>query len=196
MIIWFLAGCFTWTFVEYAMHHWNGHLTKGRTHFSREHLRHHAVKDYFTPTSRKLVIAMSVTVGVTALGTPIIGWMGSLSLALGLVSGYGVYEYVHWANHVRAPLTPYGRWARRHHFSHHFTDARYNHGVTTPLWDLVFGTYRKPAKIKVPSKLAMAWLLDEEGDFKTSFGRDYHLRGSPINTGRVIVSKPVVGIGG
>jgi hypothetical protein len=68
--------------------------------------------------------------------------------------------------------------------------------VTTPIWDLVFGTYRKPAKIKVPSKLAMAWLLDEEGDLKTSFGRDYHLRGRRVNTGRVIVSKPVVGIGG
>jgi hypothetical protein len=48
----------------------------------------------------------------------------------------------------------------------------------------------------MPNKLAMAWLLDEEGDLKTSFGRDYHLRGRRVNTGRVIVSKPVVGIGG
>jgi hypothetical protein len=32
--------------------------------------------------------------------------------------------------------------------------------VTTPLWDLAFGTYQKATIIKVPPKLAMAWLLD------------------------------------
>ena len=49
---------------------------------------------------------------------------------------------------------------RKHHYLHHFKspDARY--GVSTPLWDFVFGTYRKPATIHVPRKLCMKWLTD------------------------------------
>lgn len=73
---------------------------------------------------------------------------------------YCVYEALHRIEHVTAGIGPYGRWARRHHFHHHFVDGKTNHGVTTPLWDLVFGTYRRPGVIDVPPKLCMRWLLD------------------------------------
>jgi sterol desaturase/sphingolipid hydroxylase (fatty acid hydroxylase superfamily) len=36
-----------------------------------------------------------------------------------------------------------------------------NHGVTSPIWDVVFGTYQAPGVIVVPERLAMRWLLDE-----------------------------------
>ena len=32
--------------------------------------------------------------------------------------------------------------------------------MTSPLWDLVFGTYRVVEKIAVPRRLTMRWLLD------------------------------------
>ena len=35
-----------------------------------------------------------------------------------------------------------------------------NHGVTSPVWDVVFGTLQKPGIIKVPRKLQMRWLVD------------------------------------
>ena len=40
-----------------------------------------------------------------------------------------------------------------------------NHGVTTPVWDWVFGTLERPQSIRVPRKYvhAFAWLLDDEG---------------------------------
>ena len=34
----FVAGLLAWTFAEYAIHNWYGHLGKGRNEFSREHL--------------------------------------------------------------------------------------------------------------------------------------------------------------
>ena len=186
MIGWFLAGCVVWTFIEYGMHHWNGHLLKGKSHFSSEHLRHHSRKDYFSPLHHKVLVAVGVGGAIAAVGSLLFGLAQGVPFALGVVAGYSVYEYLHWANHKRAPRSAYGRWARRHHFSHHFTDARYNHGVTTPIWDVVFGTYRKPTQINVPPKLAMAWLLNEEGHLRSEYSTDYAL-GRKRNTGRVIV---------
>lgn len=52
-----------------------------------------------------------------------------------------------------------------------------NHGVTSPIWDIVFGTYVEPEQIRVPEKLAMEWLCDpQSGDVHTSFAHDYVLR--------------------
>jgi sterol desaturase/sphingolipid hydroxylase (fatty acid hydroxylase superfamily) len=187
MIFWFLAGCAGWTFIEYGMHHWNGHLLKGRTEFSREHLKHHTLQDYFAPLSKKVTVAVIVSTVIGSLGTALLGPTGGIGFAMGVVAGYGFYEYLHWANHMKAPRSAYARWARRHHFSHHFTDARYNHGVTTPIWDMVFGTYRQPEQIKVPSKLAMGWLLNEQGELQAEFAKDYRLSGRKRAPGRVIV---------
>jgi sterol desaturase/sphingolipid hydroxylase (fatty acid hydroxylase superfamily) len=57
-------------------------------------------------------------------------------------------------------------------------DARTNHGVTSPLWDVVFGTYRAPGTIRVPSRLCMSWLRDERGEVREDF-RDTFVLGEP-----------------
>lgn len=77
-----------------------------------------------------------------------------------MIGFYGVYELMHRRDHTHAGFTAYGRWLRRHHFRHHLVDARTNFGVTSPIWDVVFGTYRAPEQIAVPAKLVMPWLLD------------------------------------
>jgi hypothetical protein len=78
--------------------------------------------------------------------------------------------------HTHAPRTAYGRWARRHHFHHHFVNPKANHGVTTPLGDLAWGTLDPEQRIPVPERLAMAWLLDPEtGDVAAPYQREYVL---------------------
>ncbi|MFI5301772.1 MAG: hypothetical protein ACHREM_27090, partial [Polyangiales bacterium] len=89
---------------------------------------------------------------------------------------YGVYEIVHRRDHTHPGIGPYGRWLRRHHFYHHFVDARCNHGVTSPLWDWVFGTFRTPTTIPVPRRLSMAWLIDAQtGDVRPEFAETFVL---------------------
>lgn len=158
-----LAGAFTWTFLEYVIHRWLGHDRRFRGNpFGVEHVRHHVEGDYFAPSWKKVVL-VGVVFGV--LASPVWLVFGAVGLAYlgGLLAFYGVYEIVHRGHHVRPGIGAYGRWARRHHFTHHFVDARVNHGVTTPLWDHVFGTHRRVETIAVPPKLCMAWLKDEEG---------------------------------
>lgn len=172
-----LAGMFTWSFLEYAMHHWYGHIANGRNHFSREHLKHHAQAFYFSPTRQKLVFAGLITavvlpVSMLAWG-PVIGG----AFTVGLVGAYAGYEWLHHRIHVAAPRTKYTRWSAHHHFSHHFACPKKNHGVTSPLWDYVFGTYQKPPQLRVPKRRAMPWLIDPNtGEVRAEYSDNYQLR--------------------
>ena len=54
-----------------------------------------------------------------------------------------------------------------------------NQGVTTPVWDLVFGTYERVERpVRVPRRLAMVWLLDEHGDVRPEYALDYVVVGT------------------
>jgi hypothetical protein len=53
-----------------------------------------------------------------------------------------------------------------------------NHGVSLPLWDHVFGTYERPTQVRVPRRLALPWLVDDEGELRPEFVDDYVLVGS------------------
>ncbi len=81
---------------------------------------------------------------------------------------------LHRREHTHAGFGWYGRWSRRHHFAHHYSDARFNHGVTTPLWDLVFRTYRPVHTIRVPAKFVMPWLKDPAtGQVRPEFAQTF-----------------------
>ncbi len=171
------CGVVTWTLLEYLIHRWMGHDRRfRRSPFGIEHVRHHIEGNYFAPTWKKLIAAavVAAVVGVPAIA--IAGASGAAYVA-GLVGFYGTYEWLHRREHTHAGIGPYGRWARRHHFHHHFVDGRTNHGVTTPIWDLVFGTYEPPTIIPVPAKLCMAWLRDPAtGDIRAEHAGTYRLR--------------------
>ena len=180
MIGLFGLGVFAWTFTEYAMHHWNGHLLKGKTRFSREHLEHHAKQDYFTPVPGKILLGATVLTSMGITGSFLIG----IELALSFTAGFGLsyigYEVLHYRIHFAAPRGWYGRWARKHHFSHHFNSPKMNHGVTSPIWDIVFGTYAQVDRVRVPRRRSIKWLVDPvtQECFET-YDIDYKLVGKP-----------------
>jgi len=150
-----LLGAFGWTFLEYVIHRWMGHDRRLRwTPFGKEHLRHHVEGGYFAPAWKKLVAAAVTSTLLSGPAILLAGAPSGLAFVAGLMAMYGAYEVLHRLEHVREGMGAYGRWARRHHFTHHYVDARCNHGVTSPLWDLVFGTYRRPPEeITVPARL-------------------------------------------
>lgn len=156
-----LLGVLSWTLLEYLIHRWMGHDRRYRkTPFGVEHTRHHIEGDYFAPTWKKIIIAAIVAALLCVPAVAVAGSAPGVAYVTGLIGFYGVYEVVHRLLHTHAGVGPYGRWARRHHFTHHFVDARVNHGVTSPIWDFVFRTYRRPGIIKVPPRLRMRWLAD------------------------------------
>jgi sterol desaturase/sphingolipid hydroxylase (fatty acid hydroxylase superfamily) len=169
-ILLFPFGMFLWTIAEYVMHRFAMHELRGRGLASREHLRHHADRDSIL---EKWPVAWTGIVAVGVFGLrPFGGW----TLALGWIAGYAVYDLLHWRAHRRAPRTAYARWLRMSHFHHHFHAPMRNFGVTSPLWDKVFGTYEAPTVVRVPRRMAMVWLLDENGDVRPEFAGDYSVR--------------------
>lgn len=173
----FAGGVFAWSFLEYALHNWVGHWANGGNHFSREHLTHHSTPRYFTPTAQKVLAATVVGGGALVLVGWFTSWWIGGGFATGLVAAYTGYELLHYRIHVSAPRTRYTRWAARHHFSHHFASMKKNHGVTSPLWDHVFGTHHAHSKLTVPQHLAMPWLLGPDtGSVVAEFEDHYQLR--------------------
>ncbi len=178
-IVVLFIGVLTWTFLEYVIHRFLGHQKKENNPVTTEHHRHHREGDYFAPLWKKFLLAAIIVPALASIIGLFFGWANGLVFSIGLVGMYLMYETFHKLLHILRPLTVYGRWARRHHFYHHFKSPAKNHGVTSPLWDIIFGTY-EPVKMKlrVPRKMAMTWLIEPKSNsLKERFCRDYELVG-------------------
>lgn len=189
----FLLGGAAWSASEYAIHRFIGHGPRRKTpasllarltpaglaaEFNREHLAHHTDPTYFAPTHRKVLAA---AVAVPALATAVLPLMGprrAVSFALGFAVTYGAYEVLHRRIHTHPPRGAYGRWLRRHHLYHHYKTPRANHGVTSPLWDRVWGTETPAGQIRVPRRTAPAWLTDDRGRVREELATDYAIAGA------------------
>jgi sterol desaturase/sphingolipid hydroxylase (fatty acid hydroxylase superfamily) len=171
------AGVSAWTLLEYGLHRFLGHDRRTMPNaFSVEHTRHHAEGNYFAPTWKKGLVAVAFAAVVFGLARTLVVPAVAAAFTAGLVGMYLGYEIVHRRAHTHAGIGRYGRHLRRHHFHHHFENPRMNHGITSPVWDLVFGTYERPVDIRVPRKLAMQWLCDPAtGDVRPEFAGTYRL---------------------
>ena len=66
---------------------------------------------------------------------------------------------------------------RKHHFLHHFADPRSNHGVTTTLFDHVFGTLKTADQVAIPKAFVPLWMLEpgSSGLIAAPYRRDFRL---------------------
>jgi sterol desaturase/sphingolipid hydroxylase (fatty acid hydroxylase superfamily) len=170
--LFFFAGAIAWSLTEYGLHRGYGHR-KTRLRFSKEHLAHHKNTDSFAPTSHKVQAAVAVSVVLAPVATCLLGWIGGAAFTVGFVLAYVSYELIHRRMHTHAPGSAYTRLMWRHHFHHHLADPSSNHGVTTPVWDVVFGTYQPVQRVRVPQRKAMGWLCDGSGVVKSRFEEEY-----------------------
>jgi len=182
----FALGAATWSFAEYTLHRFAGHGPRKKKNdgrlglldgdFGSQHQAHHADTRYFAPTLHKVKAAAVVIPTLATVGSLVVGPRRAWSFALGFGITYAGYEILHRRTHTHAPRGPYSRWARRHHLYHHFESPKANHGVTSPVWDHVFGTYEQPGVIRVPERHAPPWLFDGlSGNFKNEYAADYVL---------------------
>jgi sterol desaturase/sphingolipid hydroxylase (fatty acid hydroxylase superfamily) len=159
----FAAGALSWSFVEYAIHGLLAH--RFRTFVSPLHWGHHRTPAaVFTSPLAWLPVAL-VLFGV---GAAVAGAAASAAFLAGLLLGFARYEVVHWRIHFRSPRNAREERRRDHHLAHHFVNPRAYHGVTTRVWDHVFGTLPggwrddyarvsgKPP-LRAPSNLRATW---------------------------------------
>lgn len=64
----------------------------------------------------------------------------------GFITGYLCYDMMHYAIYQLAMKNRLGNYLRKHHFRHHYSDSDINFGVSSPMWDVVFGTLNDERK--------------------------------------------------
>jgi sterol desaturase/sphingolipid hydroxylase (fatty acid hydroxylase superfamily) len=134
-------GLFAWTFAEYWMHRKIFHI-KGFPNVQRFiHGIHH---EFPNDTGRIVMPPFPAFCAASVFGLlfcGLLGWRVGLAFGGGFMAGYIWYDLTHAWTHIGKPRTAWGRLLRRHHMLHHFKDTSRRFGVSTPLWDLVFGTF-------------------------------------------------------
>jgi sterol desaturase/sphingolipid hydroxylase (fatty acid hydroxylase superfamily) len=58
----------------------------------------------------------------------------------GFIFGYILYDEIHYATHHAPMKGPVGRFLKQYHVLHHYQNPAKRYGVSSPLWDYVFGT--------------------------------------------------------
>ena len=176
----FILGAFLWSFAEYLLHRFAMHELKGKGMMSCEHLEHHVRSTWSFSATHILSWIGMLLVGAVLwmpIGWILVGPVAGIALALGWACGYFFYEYQHAVAHRRAPKNRYQRWVRQNHFQHHFGHPMKNHGVSTLIWDKVFGTYVQTELVRVPRRLALPWMI-ENGELLPEFTDTYILVGA------------------
>lgn len=163
------GGAALWTLAEYLLHRFAFHpsdAVMAETHAvvaalppgapvlpalptwrHRSYFVAHGVHHEYPSDSTRLVAPPGASVPI-AIATWLLfraaaGPALAPALFAGFVSGYLAYDTTHFAvHHFRMP-TSWGRYLKRRHARHHFLDPDSDYGVSSPLWDVVFGTYTR-----------------------------------------------------
>jgi len=145
-LVWlWLGGILSWTLLEYGFHRLllHGEIRNPtlRGFISASHIGHHRAprdpKQILVKPSFGIVISTMVLAILYA-----VTWspFKTAGLMVGIWSGFLYYEAVHYRVHMSLRNSHLLQHQRRAHFHHHFSNSQRCFGVTSPLWDYVFGT--------------------------------------------------------
>jgi sterol desaturase/sphingolipid hydroxylase (fatty acid hydroxylase superfamily) len=146
----FLIGIFLWTFAEYTLHRFVFHFHPRKSARMKRlvflfHGIHHAQPQCKTRLVMPPAVSVPMAVVFYLLYYFLIGvWLKSPDwvnpVLAGFMTGYLIYDLAHYAtHHFRMRWEPL-RTLKRHHMRHHYKTPGQRFGVSSPLWDYVFGT--------------------------------------------------------
>ena len=129
------AGFLAWPAVEYLIHGILSH--RFRTPVSPLHWSHHRnPRGVLTAPIAWVPAALAIWGGLTlAIGMPL-----ATAGTLGLLAGFARYERFHWRVHFDRPRNAREATLFAHHLAHHYRNPKAYHGVTSRLFDRLFGT--------------------------------------------------------
>jgi sterol desaturase/sphingolipid hydroxylase (fatty acid hydroxylase superfamily) len=142
-VLLFFIGMFVFTWVEYLTHRYIFHMgtyTRWREKFQ---YTVHGVHHEFPKDKERLAMPplMSITIA-TVLLVLFRLIMGDFVFAFlpGFMVGYALYLAVHYSVHACAPPKNFLKYWWINHSIHHYKNGKMVFGVTSPLWDYIYGT--------------------------------------------------------
>jgi sterol desaturase/sphingolipid hydroxylase (fatty acid hydroxylase superfamily) len=150
-----VGGIFVWTLTEYVLHRYVFHWYKDTPWGRRVHFLLHGVHHDYPNDGDRLVMPLLTSAPLAVLFYALFYFaLGGARLAepfyAGFAVGYLTYDGTHYAVHHFKQTSRIGKYIKRHHMLHHHADHDGGFGVSTPLWDVVFGTMPQVAKLAKP----------------------------------------------
>lgn len=144
----FLGGMFFWSLFEYAIHrfvfHFFAESKRAKEIVYVIHGNHHEYprdkERLFMPPVPSLILASTVFSLMYVTGY-LFGASGYVfAFFPGFILGYLVYGTMHYAIHAWNPPFKWMKPLWRNHHLHHYKNVELGFGVSSTLWDHVFGT--------------------------------------------------------
>ena len=143
LVLVFLGGMLFWTLFEYIMHRFIFHFIAESPRAQRFiyvlHGNHHEYprdkERLFMPPVPSLIIASVLF----ALQYLVMGGAAFMFFP-GFIFGYLMYGTMHYAIHAWNPPFKWMKPLWRNHHLHHYKEQEKGFGVSTTIWDRVFGT--------------------------------------------------------
>lgn len=140
-------GTLSWTLIEYGLHrfvfHYSASSVFGRKLVHAAHLSHHENPRATNRLFSSLLVSLPIATGYLLLAWfATSSWHAAAYLFTGLIAGYFCYEWLHFQAHHRRPKLRIFKYLRTYHLLHHHEASDFRFGVTSPLFDLLMGTFR------------------------------------------------------
>lgn len=145
----FILGLFFWTFTEYMLHrfvfHFHPRNARQKQLIFLFHGIHHAQPQDKTRLVMPPVVSIPLALVIYGLIYLVIGKVLGLTywvnpMVSGFSLGYLSYDLIHYATHHFAMRGRISKYLKRYHMQHHYKTPNARFGVSSPLWDVVFGT--------------------------------------------------------
>ena len=142
----FFVGWLTFTWVEYQVHRHVFHLptyTAWRKNFQYVV---HGVHHEFPKDKDRLAMPPLLSITIATILLILLKLvLGDYVFAFlpGFLVGYACYLLVHYVVHVYAPPKNILKILWRNHSIHHYKEGDLLFGVSSPLWDYIYGTVPK-----------------------------------------------------
>jgi sterol desaturase/sphingolipid hydroxylase (fatty acid hydroxylase superfamily) len=137
----FIGGLFAWTFLEYLIHAWLSH--RFQTVASPFHQAHHKDPRRVFAIRAWLPVGASWIAGMAAWGLA-----PAMVFYSGVITGFALYELVHYRVHFRTPHNRLEAYLRERHLVHHYRAPDRCFGVTNALWDHLFASEIADAEMR------------------------------------------------
>ncbi|WP_456479006.1 sterol desaturase family protein [Nautilia sp.] len=134
----FVVGVIFFTFLEYAVHAWLFHKNHPLKVFIEGHAHHH--QNPFSYDAMPFFMSAVIASFFAWLFHFFMPSSDAFAIVGGMALGYFNYGIMHHIMHRREFSSNYWRYMQEFHFVHH-KKPLLNHGITTDIWDRVFGTY-------------------------------------------------------
>ena len=147
IVLFLIIGFVCWSFIEYGLHrfifHYDAHSAFGKRFLYLVHISHHENPESKKKTSAILFLTGPISVAYWLLAWFITGsWVSASYLFLGMATGYFCYDWLHFQCHHGKSRLRVLRYLKKYHLLHHHQTPELRFGVTSPLVDLIFGTFR------------------------------------------------------